>query len=753
MSPATLNRSRSPSGDRPTAGLILAILILAVLPAVSAAPAEPDQAGGDGHADRTEQAEGIMDLMRQDRWAEALPFCRAYTDSFPDDPVMLYNLACLENMTGRAEEAVAAFAEAVAAGFDDFAMAFSDPDLADVKYHPAMVNLAHEHQLRLSQLAADKAVTLSWQDISPPIHLMPAHDDSTCREPEIRLTWTPVGLDIELRVTGPGSGLAAPDNRAPWKGGAGLIITLGVSDSSDPDDYQTSNYFLFAFGMENGRILGAAYVAGQDRWQTIYELVPKIRLVGADNLELRTTIPWTSILPYNPLVDDKLGFNATLRFTGPDGLQLVSLLPDPAAFRPRSAVRRVVPLTFRTASVGKEVFVGKVSGTISSTEPVTFDLVAVSQAEGTGRLTIDFLGGPAQSLLPDGQVVETLDLVQGLNRLTRQADFTALKTGAYFIKAELTFPSGRPLAWGSTILQLAPGWQSKFLARIDRLDQQERPTALYHLNSIDQAVAAHHSRHGPGAIATTLNELDWMLENADKGGSILPDGGSFLAVYPGPTGDTRLCHIYLPSGWKIAARLNPVITLTATTGMAGAIADRMGQSYEQGRLLPTLKAGSDGGFPVFLVPRLGPPAGRRPGDLPADLEAETEACLAWAQITFKTTTILVAGVDQGAVTALRLAGTRPEAMKAMIVFAGGGLEPWPQADADFIKRQLAGFPGELPVTWANFAGETGLSGQGPLILRVLRELGSNIVEVQEVRGGLNFTQIADRTVLWAESLR
>jgi pimeloyl-ACP methyl ester carboxylesterase len=214
-----------------------------------------------------------------------------------------------------------------------------------------------------------------------------------------------------------------------------------------------------------------------------------------------------------------------------------------------------------------------------------------------------------------------------------------------------------------------------------------------------------------------------------------------------------LCHIYLPPGWKIAARLNPVITLAATAGMAGSIANRMGQNYEQGHLIPTLKAGSDQGFPVFLVPRLGPPAGWRPGDLPVDLKAEAEACMAWAQHTFKASTVSVAGTDQGAGTALQLAVTSPETMKAIIVFAGGGLEPWPQADVDFIRRQLAGFPGELPVTWANFATETVISGQGPLILGALREMGINIVEVQDIKGGLNFTQVADRTVLWAEDLR
>jgi len=744
MSPATFSRFRILDEYRPAAGLILVVLILATLLTASPVSAEPDQ---------QELAVEIIDLMRQERRTEALPLCRTYTDRFPDDAAMLYNLACLENMTGQPEKAVASFARAVAAGFDDFGMAFSDPDLASLKHHPDMIDLSMEYQIRLSQLASARAETLSWQAVSSPITLVPEQAVISSSDPDITLTWTPVGLDLVLRAPGPWSGLMGPENLAPWNGGSGLIFTIGVPDSENPEGYQTSNFFLFAFGLEKSTPVGAVYLTTQGRWQPVSELTPKIRQDTEDNLELRATIPWTSILPYNPLVDDMLGFNASVRIAGPGDHLTASLLPDPAAFRPRSLERRIAPLKFQTASVGRELFIGKVSHTISGAEPVTFDLVVVSREKGVGRLTIDFLGGPDQSLLPEGQVTGTVELDQGLNRLTRQADFTALKTGAYVIKAELTFPSGRSLTWGSSVLQLAPSWKEEFIARIAKLDPQEKPTALYFLESIGQAVADHHPRRGPGPIAATLDELGRLLDTFAKGGTILPDKGSFLAIYSGPDGDTRLCHIYFPYGWKIAARLNPVLTLTAAAGTAGAIADRTGRNYDQGGRKPTLKGGPDEGFPVFLVPRLGPPDGRKPGDPTVDLQAEAEFCLAWARETFKSSTISVVGVGQNTGATLGLAGTRPEALKAMIIFAGGSLEPWPQADADFIRRQLADFPAGLPVTWMDFVQETESHGQGPQILQALRELGINLVEVQEVKGGLNFTQVADRTVLWAEALR
>ena len=178
-------------------------------------------------------------------------------------------------------------------------------------------------------------------------------------------------------------------------------------------------------------------------------------------------------------------------------------------------------------------------------------------------------------------------------------------------------------------------------------------------------------------------------------------------------------------------------------------ADRVGQNYEQGRQKSVLKAGEDEGFPLYLVPRLAPLAANRPDDL----GAEAAACLDWARETFDAPTVSVAGSDMGAAAALQLAIDQAEDIKAMVVFAGSDLEPWPQADRDFIKGRLAGFSPDVPVTWNEFVTETRVGGQAPVILEVLRELGADITAVEKVRGGMNFTQVADRTVLWAEGLR
>lgn len=747
----TLASQGSPSGGHVLLALALAAMMTAIGAAgpVDAQPDGPEVPDQVAQMDQENMAREIVDLLRQERREEALSLCRTYVSLFPDDPAMLYNLACLENMTGHPEAAIAAFSAAVAAGFDDFALAFTDPDLAGLKYHPDMVDLALEHQLRLADLAAARAVNLSWQEESPPLPLTADYAQPGETDPTIRLTWTPVGLDLVLQAGDSWSDLAAPDNPAPWNGGSGLVITLGIPDADNQEEYLAANFFLFAFGLEKGAPGGAVFLTGQNRWQIIAELQPKIRVDATGSLELRGTILWAAIAPYNPLVDQRLGINATLRLSGSEVPSTASFLPDPATFRPQTPLRRVVPVVFGTESIGEDIFVGKVSSSLSDTLPVTLDLVAVSTTAGAGRLTLDFLRGPEQSLLPDGQVTGSLELTEGLNQLTREADFTALDTGAYVVQAELAFPSGRTLSWGSTILQLAPGWQKEYHRRIDRLEAQEQPTALYHLDTIVEAVTAHHPRRGPGAIVTALGELDQLLDNAASGGSILPDQGSFLAVYPGPGNDPRLCHLYLPARWRQAAKLNPILTITAATGMVGAIADRMGRNYDQGAMTPTLKAVDEVGFPVYLVPRLAGEGERRP----ADMSAEIEACLAWARDTFDTATVSLVGVSQGAAAVFGFVEDRTESLNALLIYAGKDLEPWPQADLGYIELELADFPRNLPLTWVDFVNETDLAGQGRQIYQALANLGINIVETQEVRGPLNFTQIADRTVLWAEGLR
>jgi hypothetical protein len=663
---------------------------------------------------------------------------------------MLYNLACLENRAGNAQAALEAYQRAVSAGFRDFSYAQDDPDLQGTMFRE--IRRIHAAEIeRLAALSRERSFTLEFGRPSASLLLEPVAENPESGPavvpPELKLRWDEVGLNLELKASAQWAGLITSDPLAPWNGGAGLIVTLSIPDGTS--SFESRNHFMFAFGAENAEGVGGAFLAEQDRWQRVLELDPKIRVSETGQVDLDAVIPWPAIMPFHPLVDTTMGINASLVLSRDQGYRQAALLEAPDLRRPRATTRRFVSARFLTASVPDEVFLGRVSDSISRDRPISVELTAIARTGGTGVLAIDFVDGQGRSVLPEGRLSGTVDLVAGPNLISREVDFTTLETGAYLMKAELDFPSGLTATWSTSVLQLRPGWDVDIRESITRLVPKDRPTAAYCLASVEDAVADHPTRRSPGAIATTLNDLRLLLESDIELGTILPDKGTFLLVYPGPRGQDRLCSAYLPAGWKIASALNPVLILNSPAGQATGIAHRIGQNYEHGNQRPTLKSDQDNGFPVYLVPHLD----TTDPDRNSALLAEGEACLSWAREYFATGPASAVGIDGCGPTAFELARTRPEDLQAVLVFAGRGFEPWPQAGDDFLRRQLSSPPPAVPITWIDFTQETVLAGQATRFLEIARELGYHVENVEEVRGGLSLTQAADRAVLWAEALR
>ncbi len=513
--------------------------------------------------------------------------------------------------------------------------------------------------------------------------------------------------------------------------------------------WDLTNHFLFAFGVETKGGVGGVFVASQNRFQRVRELAPKIHVDEDGHVHLTGTIPWQAITPYNPIVDTPLGINATVYLEGPDGRRLASLLETRDTLDPTARRRRFARLDFRTDSIRTDMFLGKLSSSLSSDRPLDLQLVAISAEAGAATLSLNFIDQAGRSVLPEGPLRGSISLEAGANLIDRQADFSPLSTGGYVMLAEMTFPSGRTESWGATVLQLADGWQDQYEERISFVARAEQATARHWLEAIHGSLAEHESRRSPGAIVTTLIDLDSMLSDAEDSGSILPDQGSFVFVYPGPGGQDRLCRMYLPAGRNIADGVNPIVVLSRGNGNEARLAARIGRNYEHGMQMPTLKPGNDDRFPVYLVPELG----SDPTMPQADLQAEVDACRVWAMSYFQAPAVSLVGIDALGGAGLIMAGRAPREVRGLLVFAGQNLDPWPQAQPEFIRRQLSPAPVGLPVTWIDFSGETSKGGQSRYILQALKDLDYRIVAEQEVPGGLNLTQAADRLVLWAESLR
>ena len=76
------------------------------------------------------------DYARRGKLDEGLKVDEQLARMQPDDPSVLYNLACSYSLARHFEEAVGALTLAVARGFTDFKWLMKDPDLANLRKQP-----------------------------------------------------------------------------------------------------------------------------------------------------------------------------------------------------------------------------------------------------------------------------------------------------------------------------------------------------------------------------------------------------------------------------------------------------------------------------------------------------------------------------------------------------------------------------------------------------------------------------------------
>jgi len=76
------------------------------------------------------------DYARRGKLDEGLKADEQLARMQPEDPAVLYNLACSHSLARNFEEAVAALAQAIARGFNDFKWLLKDPDLVNLRKEP-----------------------------------------------------------------------------------------------------------------------------------------------------------------------------------------------------------------------------------------------------------------------------------------------------------------------------------------------------------------------------------------------------------------------------------------------------------------------------------------------------------------------------------------------------------------------------------------------------------------------------------------
>jgi len=676
-------------------------------------------------------------LIRAGRNEEALRLSRRYLDHFPDDAGVLYNLACLEERSGDREAAWQALAAAVQRGFDDFRAMADDPDLAAMITDPRFAELKQQRLAALEQLARLRAQQLRagiWSADLPLAavsgsELIAAAVTGTCK-----LRFNAGSLEIEATLRDPHAAGQAP----PWRGGPGLFVNVVVPPDSGGIAAET--FFACAFGLEARRPLGAVIVANpQHRWHLVAELAPKLHLApDGETVTYTVILPWTTLAPYGPLTDPRLGINVVYRSIDQDGRsQLAALLPDPVYASTSAAYRRFVPLTLEPGSALPSSLGGKVTAAIIGDATVAAEIVAWSPESVSGELVVALTRQNGARIDTLQSRSYTVDLSTGLERWQPTLAAVELPVASLELSARLRLTTGEDLAWRTALLHLESGWLESARRRRAELESTERATVGYRLDAIALTLKTSPERADPSALATTVVETDAMLERAARTGSVLPAQGRILMVYRGPGGEDRLCSLFLPEFRSESSPL--LLVLPPHPRLASELARQTGL-----QLGPA--ADPESGLPVVAVPhQVWPAAGQ-------SCCAEVAACRAWATTYLRTPSVLLAGVDAAAGLALQASLDHAQAQSAVCLIAGGGFAPWPEASTAVVLDEVRRASPTLPYYWTRFRDETRRSGQADAVFAAMQQTHLNIALNSLVGGGLSLSQASGRIAQWATAL-
>ena len=736
--PATRRARRRPG--RPAA-LWLALALSALVQALpGAAPA------GDPPPEVSPAAR-IAELQRAGRVTEALELARRENAAHPGQALMLYNQACLESRAGQVPEALRSLQAAFAAGFDDEAYALADPDLQGAAAD-GVRRLVDESRQRRAAMSVRRGTRLA--EGQPAVLRLASEAGGADPGASLTVTWQPAGLALRLEANDAGGLYLPAAGASPWSGQGGLVVALGSLTSAATGECDDS--FVFAFGLEKNAGVGAMFVSGTGRWQRVRELQPKIRGAATTHLLLDVLIPWAALAPYHPLTDSVLGLNANLlrvdRTAGPQ------LMPARVLDRLGSPHQPAARLAFDLTTATPGIVRGRVPATIVTGGSLALNLVTVCDLGGRGSLTIDFQDSEGHSLLSGGPAPESVDLRTGLNTLNRAVDFRQLRGGPCRVSAAVTSASGKKAEWSAWLLNLGPEWEPRYRAAIAELPPDERPTAAYHLDALSAAVDTHRARRDPGALTTTLGDLNLMLARFKQFGSLVPTEGLTPFVYPGPGGADRLCRLVVPSGRPSGAPLVPVLVSGHDDADAPRLAERLLRRF--GAAKPDSARAQSAWWPVFVV---GPgtdrtdsgPTAAHP-DPATDADAELLQWARWARDRYGVGRLLLVAQRGAVAPALTLARTAPTASVGdLLIFADGALDPWPADTASERLRRVTAPPPGLTITWIDFVQETSNSGGATPLAAALRSAGWPLRK-ESVRGSPSYTQIADRTCEWLDKV-
>ena len=646
---ATRWPSPSPPTTRSDAATILLAALLVVL-ALGAARAAPPP-GGDQMSRLRETFQ--RNMVEGDLETAGLMIAEMLRLE-PANPLLHYNKACVTSRTGEMGASLAALRRAAELGFDDVRTMEADPDLANLRRLPGYAELVGDLVADLLDATRTTRIALSdgaWRSLG----VLP--DRAGDAEIALDLKFDDAGF--HLRATGPAAVLR-PDGGDP-RGGE-LRLTLTVPDSLRCFD--TRRAWRFGFGDDDGeprgRLLG---LPGRLLNERVAELAPDFVAGPAPGtLTLLATVPWSYLSPYALPADTLFGLNVA--HTGPG--RFGQLVRDPAMAAPAAAWHRFRPVTLSLAAASTPRLSARLSGALVGERPVTIDLAAWLPRGGSAVLRTDVTDSAGNSVVSAGDTSGEVVLQPGPNAWTRQADLSSLPDGPYVLHANLEPADGPSLSWRGEVLRYRGGWLPGTRDRTKPLSHLERPSLLWRLELIAEALAGRDPRSFPAALWTTVAEVETLLARHARSGSILPESGTLTIACPTAADQLLQQTLVLEPGWEDAAQAPLIVVLDAGGRQAPDLVSALADAADAGPL-----PGRRG----RVIARPGLPAVRPgawdDGAWNDETWAAARAAVAWLRERFPGRPLALLTLD-GSTAADTLRDENAAAVSEAVSFAPGG---------------------------------------------------------------------------------
>jgi hypothetical protein len=476
----------------------------------------------------------MRELIQQGKHEEALELGQQLLGKQPNDSLLLCQLAGIYSLVGDNQRSLQFLERAFQAGFNNYIILSHDEWFHDFKRLeplPEYRSLVAKMRERIADQQREKAIVLregKWTDISL------QHPEGL---PSVEMS---LSYDAEaLRIRAVVHDLHFKDSSRSWRYGDGFLINF-VTPSAE-EDVDCDRVYGLGFSLELGKPLGMiVYRNGSYPFTRPQEIIPDIK-IDKDNQRAyySITLPWTLLQPFRPLLDERAGIN--IRYTSQnDGTRKrLDWVEDPHYDTEYTKKRRFAPLYFNTLERSKLQFAAELGNRLLSKPEVGIRFAIYSPEEREANLRISVYSSERKEV---ANCVKAVPLGKGKTHLQEKLPLNTDKSEMYTVEATLA----DIISWTETFYRLGEHEIHHAESMIDQLHELGSEPLIvssisglqYRLQELREAISVLHVRDDPEDIRQRILELQSLIDECRKGGSIYNKAGYIRTAFQSPTDDS-----------------------------------------------------------------------------------------------------------------------------------------------------------------------------------------------------------------------